>query len=109
MGDEETALLRRELDRQHFERLAELEAQLDALEMQVRNDIAIMKMDMHSMKLDIKAMLSCQSEHQPTMQSLERIVGAGMVLRWIVIFTVGALAAIGTTATAWETVSRWFK
>jgi hypothetical protein len=106
---DEATLLRRELDRNHAERIAQLEKELDDLESRVIKEIAGMKLDMHTIKLDMKAMLSGISAHEPTMQSLEHIVGAGMVLRWIVIFIVGTLGAIGTAALAWESVNKWFR
>jgi len=105
----EVTLLRRELDRQYAARLAHVEAQLTALEKQVNEDLAAVMTALQSLTLDLRTLVARQTDHEPTMQALERIVGAGMVLRWIVIFVVGALAAIGTTATAWDSLQKWLR
>lgn len=106
---DEVVLLRRELDRQYTERLAHLEEQLNIMESQFNDDLADMKTNLHRLTLDLHDLVMRQTDHEPIMQSLERIVGAGIVLRWTVIFIIGALAAIGTAATAWESLQRWLR
>lgn len=101
----EMLMLRREVDRHQLERIARIEQQISALE----HNLSGMHDAMQSLKVDLHTITARQLAHEPTMESLERIVSAGVVLRWAVIFVVGSLAAIGTAATAIEIMKSWLK
>lgn len=98
----EVCYLRREMDRTYSERLLRLEQNTEELERLVRKELT----DIH---VSLKQIIDCQNEHEPAMKSMEHVMGAGLIMRWIVIVIVGGLAAIGTTATAIEAVRSWLK
>ena len=79
-----------------------LETNTEELEREVRKELE----DMHGM---LRQIVDYQSLHEPALKSLDNIMGAGMVMRWVVIVIIGSMAAIGTAATALEAVRAWLK
>lgn len=108
-SDEDIHLLRREMDRLYQERLAHLESRLEGLEQRVDEELVETKAVMRTMTAQVQKIIDYQHRHEPAMDSFESVVKAGLVLRWIILFVVGTLAAIGTTATAWEAIQKWIK
>lgn len=115
--DSELTMLRREMDRAQSERLAHLETKLEELEEWVQRELKDME-ELHKrewteqrqvlnlMTRNVQKILDRQQEHEPAMKSLEKVIQSGMVMRWIVLFVITTLAAIGTGATAWDAIKR---
>ncbi len=113
----ELTMLRREMDRVQSERLAHLETKLEELEEWVQRELKDME-ELHKrewneqrqvlnlMTRNVQKILDRQQEHEPAMKSLEKVIQSGMVMRWIVLFVITTLAAIGTGATAWDAIKR---
>lgn len=116
----ERNLLRREMDRIQSERLAHLETKLDDLEEWVRIELKDME-TMHEkewneqrqvlnlMTRNVQRILDRQAQHEPAMNAMEKVIHSGMVMRWIILFVVTSMAAIGTGATAWDVIRGLFK
>lgn len=100
--DADLRYLRREMDRTYADRLLRLETHTEELERKVRKELE----DMHG---TLRQIVDYQSLHEPALKSLDNIMGAGMVMRWVVIVIIGSMAAIGTAATALEAVRAWLK
>lgn len=101
-SDSDAHYLRREMDRVYADRLLRLEQNTEELERKVRKELE----EIHG---SVQKLLDCQAIHEPILRSLDHIVGAGMVMRWIIIIVVGGMAAIGTAATAIEAMRKWLK
>lgn len=91
-----------------IERLTRMETRLSHLESQVDIELDGIQDALKMMKLDWHLFAQQQRTHEPAMKALDRVVSAGLVLRWILISVVGVLAAVGTAASAWEVVQKWF-
>ncbi|MCO5763750.1 MAG: hypothetical protein NHG36_19990 [Chromatiaceae bacterium] len=117
--DSERNMMRREIDRIHTDRLVHLETKLETLEEWVRRELQTME-DVHErewneqrqvlnlMTRNVQKILDRQAEHEPAMEALEKVIQSGMVMRWIVLFVITTLAAIGTGATAWDAIKGIF-
>lgn len=110
--DSEDWILRRTTDYQFVEHVVRLETRIEQLETADQR----LSVEMEELKtLVLKTMQSVdktvemQANYQPTLHSIDRVLGAGLVLRWIVLFVIGTLAAVGTVATAWDTVRGWIR
>lgn len=115
--DSERTMLRRDMDRIQSERLAHLETKLEELEDWVQRELKDME-ELHKlewneqrqvlnlMTRNVQKILDRQQEQEPAMKSLEKVIQSGMVMRWIVLFVITTLAAIGTGATAWDAIKR---
>lgn len=105
-------ILRRTTDYQFVEHVTRLEGRVKALE-QADEKLRVELDELHTMIRETEEMsrriLDSQDVYTPTLNSINRLIDAGLVLRWIVLFTIGALAAVGTVATAWETIRSWIK
>jgi len=105
-------ILRRTTDYQFVEHVTRLEGRVKALE-QADEKLRVELDELHTMIRETAEMsrriLDSQDVYTPTLNSINRLIDAGLVLRWIVLFTIGALAAVGTVATAWETIRSWIK
>lgn len=116
----ERTLLRREMDKIQSDRIAHLEIKLEELEDWVRIELKDMEV-MHErewseqrqvlnlMTRNVQRILDRQVQHEPAMEALEKVIQSGMLMRWIVLFVVTALAAIGTGATAWDAIKGLLK
>ncbi|MCU0806424.1 MAG: hypothetical protein MUC53_00275 [Candidatus Contendobacter sp.] len=100
--DSEARFLRREMDRTYADRLLHLEQNTEDLERKVRTELA-------SIHITLQRLVDCQAEQGPVIKSLNHLVGAGLIMRWVVIAVIGTLAAIGTAATAMEAMRAWLK
>lgn len=96
----ETALLRREWDRDIRERLRDLERRQDHLEHTITDK-------MGEIRLELRRLLEQQAEQGPALDALNKMVNSGLALRWLVIGVVGLLASLATVLTAWEAVRKW--
>jgi hypothetical protein len=105
-------ILRRTTDYQFVEHVARLESRVESLEVvdeKVRLELDELREMIKETTETTHKILSSQEVYAPTLNSINRLIDAGLVLRWIVLFTIGALAAVGTVATAWETFRSWLK
>lgn len=100
--ESEVRFLRREMDRNFSDRLLHLEQSTEELAQKVRTEL-------ESIHITLRQLVDCQEDHEPVMKYLDHLVGAGLIMRWMVIFVVGTLAAIGTAATAIEAIRGWLK
>ena len=105
-------ILRRTTDYQFVEHVARLESRVEMLE-QVDEKLRIEMDELRELIRETaatsKRILDSQDVYTPTLDSINRLIDAGLVLRWIVLFTIASLAAIGTAATAWDTIRSWIK
>jgi len=97
-ADSELALLRREIDHQRQERVAELEKRID--------DMAAM---LATLSRQMDTIISSQTQYAPTMDTLQTVMRGGVIIKWIIVLAVGTLAAISTGATAWEALQKWLR
>jgi len=105
-------LLKQSTDYQFVERLAHLEGRiesLDLLEVRISKELEDLRHLVLESTKQTQQIMENQEIYQPTLKSIDRIIDAGLVLRWIVLFTIGTLAAVGTVATAWDTIRSWIK
>lgn len=113
--DSERTLLRRDMDRIQSERLAHLETKLDDLEDWVQRELKDMEIlhekewseqrqVLNLMTRNVQRILDRQAQHEPAMKAMEKVIHSGMVMRWVILFVVTSLAAIGTAATAWDAI-----
>lgn len=94
----EVNLLRREMDHQRQERLAELERRIDAL----ADGLALLSRQMETI-------INSQTQYAPTMDTLQTVMRGGVMIKWIIVLAVGTLAAISTGATAWDALQKWLR
>lgn len=110
--DDADWILRRTTDYQFVEHVARLESRVENLE-QVDEKVRAELDELHKMiqenSVTSQKILDSQEVYTPTLNSINRLIDAGLVLRWIVLFTIGVLAAVGTVATAWDTLRSWIK
>lgn len=97
-ADSELALLRREMDHQRQERLAELERRIDAM----ADGLALLSRQMETI-------INSQTQYATTMDTLQTVMRGGVMIKWIIVLAVGTLAAISTGATAWEALQKWLR
>jgi len=97
-ADSELSLLRREMDHQRQERVAELEKRIDAMAEMLA-----------TLSWQMDTIISSQKQYAPTMDTLQTVMKGGMVFRWIIMFAAGTFVVISTGATAWDAVQRFFK
>lgn len=97
----ETALLRREFDRDTRERLRLLEQRQDRLEHLMMQRMAEVAEQLHRLA-------DQQTEQGPALEALNKVIHSSLALRWLMIGVVGLLAALATGLTAWETMRKWF-
>lgn len=105
-------VLKRSADYQFVERLAHLEGRiesLDQLEVRISKELEDLRYLVLESTKQTQQIMENQEIYQPTLKSINRIIDAGLVLRWIVLFTIGTLAAVGTVATAWDAIRSWIK
>lgn len=96
----ETALLRREMDRDTRERLRALETRLDTLEHEMSSQL-------HALVLELRQLATFNQDQRPALETLNTLVRSGLAVRWLVVGVVGLLAAMATAATAWEAIRKW--
>lgn len=113
MKDDESAdwMLRRTTDYQFVERIAHLEERqisTEEIDKRIQEELHEHRAVLKDITEQLHGISKIQQEHLPTLESINRILSAGLVLRWILLFTVGTLAAIGTAATAWDVLRKWF-
>lgn len=115
----ETALLRRELDRQYAQRLQRVEDRLETIETTMTRQLhdldrrmvtewQELRRSIDRLADSMKDLSDKQNAQAPAMETLNVMVQSGMVLRWMILVVVGALGALATVATAWEGVRKWF-
>jgi hypothetical protein len=115
----ETALLRRELDRQFGIRLQRTEEQIDKLDEQVAAAILDferrMMVEFNSNRIhvgdlshNVQQMMDRQNRSAPALDKVVKMVQSWMVMRWLIMGIVGIVAALATVATAWEVIRKWF-
>jgi len=97
-AESELNLLRREMDHQRQERLAELERRIDAL----ADGLALLSRQMETI-------INSQTQYAPTMDTLQTVMRGGVMIKWIIVLAVGTLAAISTGATAWDALQKWLR
>lgn len=97
-AESELNLLRREIDHQRQERLAELERRIDAL----ADGLALLSRQMETI-------INSQTQYAPTMDTLQTVMRGGVMIKWIIVLAVGTLAAISTGATAWDALQKWLR
>lgn len=100
MTELETDYLRREIDRQFVERLNSIQAHIEGRESEIGNE-------MTEIRLSLQRIVDWQQRVDPTLKDMQSIIMAGSAMRWIVVLVVGALAAVGTMATAMEVFKKW--
>lgn len=115
----ETALLRRELDRQYAQRLQRVEDRLETIETTMTRQLhdldrrmgtewQELRRSIDRLADSMKDLSEKQKAQAPAMETLNVMVQSGMVLRWMILAVVGLLGALATVATAWEGVRKWF-
>lgn len=115
----ETALLRRELDRQYAQRLLRVEERLETIETTLTRQLHDLDRRMGTEWQELRRAIDRltdsmqdvakkQAEQAPAMETLSVVVQSGVVLRWMILAVVGALGALATVATAWEGIRKWF-
>lgn len=109
MTDPELALLRREMDRDLRERLMAVEARQDELERRMVVEREEDREVLRGIAASLQRIVEQQGAQAPTLETIQNVVRAGLVVRWLIVTIVGCLAAIGTAATAWEVTQRWMK
>lgn len=87
------------------ERLARQETEMHI----VRADLVEQKQVTRQIANDVALLVADNNRRKESMDALDKIVGAGMVLHWTIIFVVSTLAAIATAATGWEALQKWLK
>lgn len=97
----ETALLRREIDRDTRERLRLVEARVDRLEHEMLQQLGALAAQMQKL-------MDFEQQQKPALDTLNTVVRSGLAIRWLVVGVVGFLAALATAATAWEVVKKWW-
>lgn len=105
-------ILRRTTDYQFVEHVARLEGRVETLEQvdeKLREELDELREMIRETTETSHRILNSQEVYTPTLDSINRLIDAGLVLRWIVLFTIGTLAAVGTLATAWDTIRSWIK
>lgn len=85
------------------ERMARYEADMAYL----RADMSLIRETVNLLSEAMGKVSAAQDRHEDSMNALDKVMGAGLVLRWIVIFVVGSIAAVGTVATSWEAIQKW--
>lgn len=96
----ETALLRREFDRDTRERLRGLEQRQDRLEHLMTQRMADIAEELHRLA-------DQQTEQGPALEALNTVIHSSLALRWLMIGVVSLLAALATGLTAWEGIKKW--
>lgn len=112
MNDDATEFLKRSTDYQFVERLVHLEGRIESLdqfEKRIGEELEELRYIVLESTKKTQQIMENQEIYQPTLKSIDRIIDAGLILRWIVLFTIGTLAAVGTFATAWDTIRSWVK
>lgn len=115
----DTSGFMRALDRIFADRLYQLEKQLRRLEgttqedlkglkEQVSNWVSVGTIELHDLKLEIRALTEKQEELSPVFKSVHRIFSFTMGVKWLFVLVVAVLAAVGTFSTAVETLKKWF-
>lgn len=115
----ETALLRRELDRQYAQRLLRVEERLETIETTLTRQLHDLDRRMGTEWQELRRAIDRltdsmqdvaekQAAQAPAMETLSVVVQSGVVLRWMILVVVGALGALATVATAWEGIRKWF-
>lgn len=115
----ETALLRRELDRQYAQRLLRVEERLETIETTLTRQLHDLDRRMGTEWQELRRAIDRltdsmqdvakkQAAQAPAMETLNVVVQSGVVLRWMILAVVGALGALATVATAWEGIRKWF-
>ena len=105
-------ILRRTTDYQFVEHVARLESRVEMLEQvdeKLRTELDELREMIRETAETSRRILDSQDVYTPTLDSINRLIDAGLILRWIVLFSIGALAAIGTVATAWDAIRSWIK
>lgn len=100
INDREPVSLRREMDRQLLDRLLHVESKLEARDSETG-------VEMTEIRLQLQHIVDWQKSAEPALKSIQTVMSAGVAMRWIVLFVVGELAAVGTLATAVEAIKRW--
>jgi len=112
MDNKDYPILRRNADFQFVERLTQLEEKLKLyheVQQELQKDLDRIDQSIQSSLVKINTVIDIQQTYKPTIDSFSRVMSAGIVLRWTVIFVIGTLAAIGTMSTAIEVVQKWMK
>lgn len=105
-------ILRHTTDYQFVAHVARLEERVETLEQvdeKLREELDELRAMIRETTETSHRILNSQEVYTPTLNSINRLIDAGLVLRWIVLFTIGTLAAVGTLATAWDTIRSWIK
>ncbi len=116
----ETALLRRELDRQNIQRLQRMEErmenweaqnaqQLRNLEQQMSHEGQTQRHLLDQLSQQVQRLSEQQAEQAPILAALTKIVQSGSALRWLIMAGMGLLASLAAVATAWEAIQKWLK
>lgn len=102
-------ILRRTTDYQFVDRIAHLEERqisTEAVDKNIQIELVEHREVLNNIKRQLEDISRVQQQHLPMLESISKVVSAGMVLRWIMVFTVGMLAAVGTAATTWDVVRK---
>lgn len=112
MESKDAIVLRRANDYQFIERLSHLEEKVNlSQESQYRleNELDTLRHNIESTILKLNNILEIQQSYKPVVDSFSKVISAGVVIRWMIIFIIGTLAAIGTASTALEVIQKWIR
>lgn len=98
-----------EIQKHYLDRLAHLEDRLERLEDDIRREQEEYRAAINLISNNVQKTLDYQRIREPVLDSIETIMRGGLVIKWILMATVGALGLIATAATAWDALHRWTK
>lgn len=58
---------------------------------------------------EMKSIKKSQDAQRPALDSLQHVVSAGLVMRWIFIGSIGIMSTIAVGITAWDSIKNYFK
>lgn len=105
-------ILRRTTDYQFVERIAHIEERQinnEEIEKRIQEELGQHRETLSDISHQLKDISAMQAAHEPTLQSIEIILKGGLVIKWIIMFTVGALGTLAAAATAWDVVQKWWQ
>lgn len=107
--ERELLVLRRATDQDYRDRLKHLETRIDEIDQRINEELMENHRMMEFVTHQMQKIIDRQAQYEPAMEAMQKVVLGGMAMRWIVLFVITTLAAIGTGATAWEAIQKVLK
>ena len=112
MDGKDSIILRRNNDYQFVERLAQVEEKLRIYQesySKIQKELDEVQDNIDTTLQKLNSLIEMQQNYKPLLDSFSKVVSAGIVFRWMIIFAIGTLAAIGTMSTAVEVIQKWIR